>query len=127
SIDQILKNNYRSVIWAQDMKEALERQDSATTFYLAGQKKKAVDQYELYRPKFEAAICQELHNITEPGEQEMADDIDRWFKSYTADVRKLLYARPSLTNDLARVYYFSTLEPAFVRIKNRAQDVLDIN
>src|SRR5437868_4933091 len=64
SIDQILKNNYRSVIWAQDMKEALERQDSATTFYLAGQKKKAVDQYELYRPKFEAAIYQELHNIT---------------------------------------------------------------
>src|SRR5512143_4074339 len=36
SIDRILKDNYKSVAAAQDMKEALERIDSAASFHLAG-------------------------------------------------------------------------------------------
>ena len=55
SIDRILKDNYDSVIVAQNMKETLERQDSAATFFLAGQRQKARDQYQAQRPLFEKA------------------------------------------------------------------------
>src|SRR5438552_575682 len=79
SIDRILKANYDSVIIAQQMKETLERQDSAVTFYLAGQTQKARTQYEANRPLFEKAYQAEAHNITEPGEQAIADDIRRQF------------------------------------------------
>src|SRR5690348_16586790 len=69
SVDQILRDNYKSVVAAQDMKETLERQDSAATFIRAGQVKKARNQYQANRPLFQDAYDIEAHNITEAGEQ----------------------------------------------------------
>jgi len=127
SIDRILKANYDSVIIAQQMKETLERQDSAVTFYLAGQAQKARTQYEANRQLFEKAYQAEAHNITEPGEQALADDIQRQFAEYSTAVKRLLYAEPPLPAEQARAYYFGTLEPDFERLKQRAQAVLDLN
>jgi NtrC-family two-component system sensor histidine kinase KinB len=127
SIDRILKDNIKSVYAAQNMKEYLERQDSAATFYLAGQVQKARKQYQYYKPRFEAEYQFEAHNITEPGEQQMADDIGQWYAVYRTQIEKLLYADPPMPPHEARAYYFSTLEPTFERVKKRAQDVLDVN
>ena len=127
SIDRILRDNYKSVIAAQNMKETLERQDSAATFFLAGQVQKARAQYEANWPLFADAYQTEAHNITESGERDIADDIGRQFVAYKTAVRKLLYANPAMPTEQARAYYFGALEPAFVRLKQRAQDVLDLN
>ena len=127
SIDRILKDNYKSVIAAQDMKEALERQDSAATFFLAGQAQKARDQYQANWKRFQDAFQIEAHNITEQGEQQIADDIGRQFTGYRQNVERLLYASPAMPPDKSRAYYFGTLEPDFTRLKQRAQDVLDVN
>jgi PAS domain S-box-containing protein len=127
SIDHILLANYNSVIAAQDMKETLERQDSAATFFLAGQVQKARRQYQDNWPLFLDAYQREAHNITEPGEQGMADDIGVQFRAYHRAIERLLYAQPSMSTTQAREYYFTILEPAFRRIKQRAQDVLDLN
>ena len=40
----ILKDNYRSVLAAQRMKEAIERMDSAALFIVAGQQQKGLEQ-----------------------------------------------------------------------------------
>lgn len=127
SIDRILKANYDSVIIAQQMKESLERMDSAATFLLAGQTQKARKQYEANKPLYQLAYQKEAHNITEPGEQEMADDIGRRSEAYYSAVEKLLYADPAMPTEKARAYYFSVLEPAFLELKRRAQSVLDLN
>ncbi len=127
SIDRILRDNYKSVIAAQNMKETLERQDSAATFYLAGQIQKARAQFQANRPLFQRAYQIEAHNITEAGEEQMKDDIGRGYAAYVPALEKLLYANPPMPPPQARDYYFRVLEPAFLRIKDRAQDVLDIN
>lgn len=127
SIERIHKDNFKSVIAAQEMKETLERQDSAATFFLAGQIEKARKQDAHFKPLFRNAYQIEAHNITEPGEQQMADDIRDQFDAYRRTLEKLLYAEPSLPAAQARDYYFGTLEPAFLRLKSRAQDVLDLN
>ncbi|MDE2125793.1 MAG: HAMP domain-containing protein [Armatimonadetes bacterium] len=127
SIDRILRNNYKSVVAAQDMKQALERQDSAATFLLAGQPAQARLQFQTYAARFEAAYQVEAHNITEPGEQQMADDIQRQFATYHRELAAFLYAAPPLPAVTARAIYFSRLEPGFVRLTQRAQDVLDLN
>lgn len=127
SIDRIFKDNYKSVVAAQDMKEALERQDSAATFFLANNIEKARKQYQANWPAFEAAYEIEAHNITEPGEQQMANDIGDQFTAYRHAVERLLYANPPMSTEQARAYYFGTLEPAFLRLKDRAQDVLNLN
>lgn len=127
SVDRILKNNYISVVAAENMKEFLERQDSAATFYLAGQVGKARKQYQFFRPLFAQAADVEAHNITEPGEQQLSDDIQRQFARYQKAIERLLYANPPMPPEQARAYYFHVLEPAFLRLKQRAQDVLDLN
>src|SRR5947208_56022 len=71
SIDGILRDNYKSVAAAQDMKEAVERQNSAALMYLAGQTQRARTEYETNWPRFLYAYQIEAHNITEPGEQEI--------------------------------------------------------
>ncbi|MCL5283791.1 MAG: hypothetical protein M1330_03660, partial [Armatimonadetes bacterium] len=37
SIDRIMKDNYKSVVAAQNMKDALDNEDSAAIYFLAGQ------------------------------------------------------------------------------------------
>ncbi|HET6384388.1 MAG TPA: ATP-binding protein [Armatimonadota bacterium] len=127
SIDRILKNNYKSVIAAQNMEETLERQDSAATFFLAGKSERARLQYEANWPLFRKAYEVEAHNITEPGEQAISDDVGRQFAAYRKAIAKLLYANPPFPAARANDYYFGTLAPAFLRLKQRVQDILDLN
>src|SRR5204863_2389638 len=53
NIDVILRENYRSVLAAQTMKEALERMDSAALFAIGGRDDRAREQYAEFRPVFE--------------------------------------------------------------------------
>src|SRR5207249_6704219 len=65
----ILKDNYRSVLTAQRMKEPIERMDSAALFLVAGQREKGLQQASAPRPLFEAALAVQDGNLTEPGER----------------------------------------------------------
>src|SRR4051795_4219815 len=63
NIDVILRENYRSVLAAQNMKEALERMDSAALFALAGRDDRARQQYAENRKVFDDNLEIELGNI----------------------------------------------------------------
>src|SRR4051812_31090418 len=73
NIDVILKENYRSVLAAEGIKEALERMDSAALFAIGGEEQQARGQFAENRPKFERNLKIEQGNVTLPGEQEKAD------------------------------------------------------
>ena len=79
--------------------------DSAATFFLAGQAQKARDQYQANGTRFRDAYQIEAHNITEQGEQQIADDIGRRFAAYRLNVERLLYANPAMQPEVARAYY----------------------
>ncbi|HEY3413988.1 MAG TPA: ATP-binding protein [Armatimonadota bacterium] len=128
SIDRILQDNYKSVAAAQDMKDALERINSANAFLLAGQPERARRQYETYRTRFHAAYLIEAHNITERGEKVITADIgDRLWPDFERNTQRFLYAKPPIPVPTARAYYFGTLQPDFVHLKQRVQDVLNLN
>ncbi len=122
SIDRILRDNYQSVVAAQTMKESLERQDSAATFFLAGQRDKARSQFARNVPVFEKALAFERSNVTERGEQKVADALQSDYARYKSGVQALLSGQ----SDGAK-FYFATLEPLFLRIKGEAQQILEIN
>src|ERR1700760_655915 len=75
NIDVILRENYRSVLAAQNMKEALERMDSALLFSIGGQEEQARNQFREFRPEFERNLAVERGNVPLPGEQDLADDL----------------------------------------------------
>src|SRR4026207_1851017 len=72
---RIIANNYDSVVAAQDMKESLERQDSAALFALLGARDKADSQLREYRARFDADFKKAENNITEIGERESIETI----------------------------------------------------
>ena len=123
SIDKIFRDNYQSVVVAQTMKEALERQDSAATFYLAGEREKARAQFERNVPIFLEALKAERANITETNEREVADQLTRDYARYQSQTAALL--RGEKTDGSA--FYFAELEPLFRKNKTLAQQILDLN
>jgi signal transduction histidine kinase len=125
SIDVILRENYRSVVAAQEMKEALERIDSGALFALAGDGERGRALVELQAPRFEKALTTELGNITIAGERERAERVRDLFKSYTAALPQVLdESRPAEARSRA---YFAQLLPRFQEIKRGAEEILQLN
>src|SRR5437773_1352644 len=73
----IIAENYDSVVAAQDMKESLERLDSAALFDLLGQRDRARRQIVEHRTRFDLALAKAAANITEIGEPEAIESIRR--------------------------------------------------
>lgn len=125
SVRLIMSNNYRSVVDAQNMKETLERQDSAMTFHIALYDRIAVPQYRNNRRLFAQRYDDAAHNITEVGEAETIHDIGEQFAAYSRMDQAFLRNHSPISQQ-ARVY-FGALEPAFIRLKNRCDDLLNLN
>jgi len=120
----ILKDNYRSVLAAQRMKEAIERMDSGALFIVAGERQKGFEQAEKNRPIFEAELKVQEGNITEAGEKEFTVGLRNAWTDYQAKFAKL---EKSTGADEARQFYFSELESAFYKVKASADEILAIN
>jgi two-component system, NtrC family, sensor histidine kinase KinB len=74
-IDEILRENYDSVIYMRDLNEALERIDSSFQFALVGREKESHKQYEASWKLYEVALSKEQRNVTLPGEGKLVDDL----------------------------------------------------
>ena len=120
----ILKDNYRSVLASQRMKEAIERLDSAALFLVAGQYEKGVQQAAKYRPIFEAELKVQEGNITEAGEKKFTEGLRGAWKDYQAKFDRL---QGTQNIDEIRRLYFSELEAAFYKVKAAADEILAIN
>ena len=119
----IWRDNYRSVLAAERMKESIERIHEAVLQELLGREETArsvSNSIEL----FERELAVEADNITEPGEGEaVAKMRTHWaaFKRVLAEFRA--------TTELAarKEFAFATLNPAFKNVKQTADEILDIN
>jgi signal transduction histidine kinase len=120
----IIKDNYRSVLAAQRMKEALERIDSAAMFLVIGEREKSLVQANPNRARFEAELRVQESNITEPGEADVTQQLRQLWTQYQAQFDDFhRHTDPSWL----RQTYFSTLNPSFLKVKDAADAVLDIN
>lgn len=125
SIDVILKENYRSVVACQNMKEALERMDSGILFILAGNTEEGLKLIGENTEKFKVALKAELGNVTQPTESEKSLEIEKLFGEYTKSIP--LATDPSRPFQARNEAYFSTLLPLFQKIKALSQGILDMN
>ena len=85
NIDVILRENYRSVLAAEGMKEAIERMDSGLLFAVGGRTTSGGrEQFDANRPRFEQHLGDRAGQHHLPGEQELADALERLFRQYLA-------------------------------------------
>ena len=115
----ILKDNYRSVLAAQRMKEAIERMDSAALFIVAVQREKGVEQAEKNRRVFETELKVQEANITEAGEKEFTAQLRAAWSDYQAKFERL---KNTASPEEARQLYFSDPEGAFIESRRQPTD-----
>ncbi len=125
SIDVILRENYRSVIACQEMKEALERMDSGLLFILLGDTEQGHELVQKNEQTFEKALHVELNNVTLPGEGEKATRLRGLFQQYRTTLLDLESSSAPLA--VKRNLYFNRLLPLFQDIKATADDILQMN
>jgi len=119
----IWRDNYRSVLAAERMKESIERIHESVLQELLDREKAArsvTTSIEL----FEREFAVEAANITEPGEREaVAKMQSRW-----TDFKRV-WGQFSATTELAarKEFAFATLSPALRSVKQTADEILDIN
>ncbi len=120
----ILKDNYRSVLAAQRMKESIERIDSAALFIVAGEDRAGALQSEEYIPRFERELEAQEGNVTEAGEQQATHALRARWDKYLGRLRQFVQLHDAAAH---RRLYFEQLQPSFVEVKEGADLILAIN
>ena len=118
----IIAENYDSVVAAQNMKESLERQDSAAVFDLLGEHDLARNQLATHRQRFDAALAQAAANITETGELQVVDAIRAGRDTYNRVFDAFLGSSGNRT-----AQYFAELEPRFDDLRGSCDRLLQLN
>jgi len=123
---RIISENYDSVVAAQEMKESLERQDSAALFALLGARERAFAQLREHRVRFDQNFQKAAHNITEPGEPDAIEDIRRDRDIYYQRFNGFIN-RTTADDTWLRSQYFSQLEPQFNKLRADCEHLLQLN
>ncbi len=123
-VDVVLRENYRSVVAGQIMKETAERMDSALFFSLVGEEERGRQLYSQNLPKFREGLQMEFTNITLPGEDRLAKKIETLHRGYVQQV-DAFWKTPDL--QVRRDMYFRDILPVFTEIKDTAQAVITLN
>jgi NtrC-family two-component system sensor histidine kinase KinB len=119
----ILADNYRSVLAAQRMKDALDALDAQALLVLSG-RGEAVQQAAAARRTFGGELAVQEGNITESGEKEVTRTLRAGWDEY---VRALQDFDAASGRSARENIYFSRLRPALERINAAADHILDIN
>jgi two-component system, NtrC family, sensor histidine kinase KinB len=119
---RIISENYDSVVAAQEMKESLERQDSAALFALLGARERALTQLQEHRARFDQNLQKAANNITEIGEAQaiaaIRDDRDIYYRKFDEFINK---PNPDSSE------YFTQLELQFNKLRADCEHLLQLN
>ena len=125
AIDSILRENYRSVIACQDMKESLEKIDDGALLVILGFRKEGIDDINKNTPDFEKALGIELHNITLPGEGQKANHLRELYIQHKSIIQNL--EDQSLSPGTLRRMYLTDLKRLYGEISDTADEILTMN
>ncbi len=122
SVDVILRENFRSVLAGQQMKESAERMDSVLFSSLAGEKEREL--FTKNVASFETGLRDESANVTLPSEGDLAKSIQ---ESHAEYLRRSDAFWRSTDPAARRALYFGRLLPLSTQIKEAAQKIIEIN
>ncbi len=127
--DAILRENYRSIIAAENMVDALERQDSGVLLVFLGEAEKGTTQFRSAEALFLQWLARAKDNITVQGEAKLVQSIERDYAKYRmrfsglTDLRSAEQA-PSM---FRKGMYEESVYPLFAKIRDACIDLRNLN
>ena len=128
SIDNILKANFDSVLYAQNMAIAIERQDSAELAMVFEENKESAKKIYLDNEKeFLGWLAKAEGNITETGENRIVNNLGSFYTEYTDKFTNFETMIGNNNTTVARDYYYNEISPVFENIKQECRNLVEIN
>jgi len=123
--EEILRENYHSIVAADAMIKHLERQDSATLLLLVEGRETAQAQFHSNQSEFLRWLARAEDNVTIPGEQEVLDEIGAAYSAYLLEFSRTV-AAASPPDDAQRTYR-ERLLPLFERVRSACTGLREMN
>ena len=120
--EAILKENYNSILAAENTIEALERQDSAILLFLLENQDRGSQQFQNNQIEFLKWLGRAEGNITIPGEAEIIASIESAYQDYLRAFSEIEQQSNATTED-----YYETILPIFEQIRDRSNQLRNIN
>lgn len=127
SIDGLMGDNYKSIKAISYMLEAFERQDSATLIYINVDIQKGIELFAKNGNEFMKWYIVESNNITELGEKELLEDINKDYMDYSMLFSKLQEVRNKEGVDKSAYFYDTVMMKKFVKIKDELRELTHLN
>jgi two-component system, NtrC family, sensor histidine kinase KinB len=124
--DAILRENYRSILAAENMVYALERQDSAILLIFLGYDEQGWSQFRENEGQFFQWLGRAKDNITIEGEDKIVGAVETEYSAYlnhVSGVKPLLVAGPRK----AATQYHEIILPSFLRVRESCIRLREIN
>ena len=120
--EAILKENYNSILAAENTIEALERQDSAILLFLLENRDRGSQQFQNNQIEFLKWLGRAEGNVTIPGEADIIASIEDSYQNYLR-----AFARLQQQNNPTTEEYYETIIPIFEQIYERSTRLRNIN
>jgi NtrC-family two-component system sensor histidine kinase KinB len=124
--DAILTENYQSILAAENMIDAIERQDSATLLVMLGYTDEGLAQFQENENQFFQWLGRAKDNITIEGEGAIVDGIEQGYSKYLAAFAGLP-PKAQATSTSGAAFYHETVLPAFTQVRNECIRLRQIN
>jgi NtrC-family two-component system sensor histidine kinase KinB len=124
--DAILRENYKSILAAENMINAIERQDSAILLLMLDYDQEGLAQFRENENLFLQWLGRAKDNITIPGEADIVQTIETGYSAYLVHfsrLREILASSPRQ----ASTFYHETVLPSFKHIRSEAVKLREIN
>ncbi len=122
----ILSENYRSILAAEKMINAAERQDSAVLIYLLGNRDDGLAQFHVNRDEFVRWLKEAQDNITIEGEFQIVSDIDSAYHVFVDAFTAVQTPAPT-TPQAGFSLYAARIFPTFLPVRELSARLHDLN
>jgi NtrC-family two-component system sensor histidine kinase KinB len=124
--DAILRENYKSILAAENMVYAIERQDSAILLVFAEYEEQAWKQFHENESEFFQWLARAKDNITVEGEETIVKNIETGYSSYLQHVVELKSISIGSLRKRATFYHEAIL-PSFLSVRDTCIRLREIN
>ena len=123
--EAILRENYRSILAAENMIDAIERQDSANLLFLLENQQQGAQQFRDNEILFLQWLARAKDNVTISGEAQLLATLEERYRNYLAISDELQQNPGEIGASTAE--YYETVFPAFQLVREASIELRDLN
>lgn len=124
--ESILKENYKSILAAENMINAIERQDSAILLLMLNYQEEGITQFHNNESQFLQWLARAKDNITIEGEAEIITTIEQGYADYRLTFSDLRFMSDT-GHTTAASFYHEKILPLFLLVRDTCIQLRELN